>query len=164
MLVRTGRLLGLGVLAAMLMGGCTITVVPGGDGNTPPPTPTTITIRIYNNTTKPLDPQIYTGGDPNAGAAGLFVAANRRVGFGVGSLGIMEPRTSAAFTVECGQLRLCGTGGGAFGDDLLAPDGTGRQVMLEENVSVLCGDTLTFTFSAEGNKLITTYSVTPSPS
>ncbi len=162
MLVTTGRLAGLAILAALLMGGCTVTVIPGGDANNPPTTPTTVTIRIYNNTSKPLDPQIYVGGPVDGGATGLFIPDYRRIGFGVGSLGIMEAHTAASLTVDCGQLLLFGTAGGVFGDDLLAPDGTGRQVVLQENANVLCGDTVTFTFTSEGSKLITTYSVTPS--
>lgn len=153
-LFRRGVLVVLTVVLAT--GGCGVRVV---SDDTSPPASTTITVRIINNTNYPLDPQIYIG-TVDAGAAGLFVAANKYTDFGVGGLGTMLGRTEASFTVNCGELGLIGTQGGIFGEDLQEPLGSGRQVILQENVNVNCGDEVTFAFSAEGDSLITSYGVT----
>ena len=140
----------------LIGGGCIVRVVPD---DTTPPAATTITVRIVNDTIFPLDPQIYIG--PIAGGTeGLFVGANKYTDFGVGSTGVMLGGRDATFTVNCGELGLIGTLGGIFGDDLGEPLGSGRQVVLQEDLNVNCGDTVTFAFSAQGDTLITTFAVT----
>lgn len=138
------------------MGGCVITVDPI---NNPPATPTTITVRIVNNTTKALDPQIYIAA-ADVGADNLFQAQYKRTNFGVGNLGTLLPGTSATFSVQCGQLGLVGTQGGIFGDDLNNPLDQGDKIVLQENVSVQCGYQIEFRFDQRLTTLINTYSVT----
>ncbi|MCK4341532.1 MAG: hypothetical protein KAY37_07415 [Phycisphaerae bacterium] len=145
------------VAALLVAGGCVLRVVPAEDDGTS--SASAIKIKIVNATSKPLDPQIYVG-SPEGGVEGLFVPENKRTNFGVGSLGVMLPQSETSFSVMCGELGLFGTQGGIFGQNLENPDGSGRQVVLQENINVQCGDLVTFAFSAQGNTLVTTYAVT----
>ncbi len=126
---------------------------------TPPP-PTGITIRLINKTAKPLDPEIYVG-LADDGVDALFDIENKRTDFGVGGVGILLPDGEVTIAVRCGDHVLIATLGGIFGDDLTDPIGSGRQLVLEEDVNVMCGDTLTFRFAANGDSIATGFSATP---
>ena len=143
--------------AGLLVAGCVITVEPI---DTQPSTPTTITIRIVNNTNKALDPQIYVA-PREVGAANIFQPQYLKTDFGLGNRGILAPRSDAVFTITCADQGLVGTQGGIYGDDLNNPIDQGRQVVLESGVSMQCGDYVQFRFDALLSELITTYSVTP---
>ncbi len=142
---------------------CSIEIAPsdGGNGgdNTPPPT-TMITVRIVNNTDRPLNPQVYVA-PVAAGADHIFDAANRRTHFGVGSTGVLAAGTEGSFTITCGDPVFIATKGGIFGDDLTDPVGRGQQIVLEEDVNVRCGEIVTFMFTNDGNTLIGGFGVTP---
>ena len=147
-------------------GPCTVEIVPSGGsgggnggGNTPPPS-TAITVRIINNTDRPLNPQIYVA--PVAdGADHLFDSANRQTHFGVGSTGVLTAADEGSFTITCGDPVYIGTKGGIFGDDLTDPVGRGQQIVLQEDVNVRCGEIVTFMFTNTGNTLIVGFGVTP---
>ncbi len=145
---------------------CTVEIVPSdggnGDGNGDggPPPSTAITVRIINNTDRPLNPQIYVG--PVAeGEDHLFDSANRQMHFGVGMLGTLSAGDEGSFTITCGDPVFIGTKGGIFGDDLTDPIGRGQQIVLEEDVNVRCGEIVTFMFTNDGNTLIVGFGVTP---
>lgn len=121
--------------------------------------PATIEVRLVNDTDRPLDPQIYVAGI-NGSLEDLFSPANKQTKFGVGSLGTMLPKSETSLTLTCDETGYFGTLGGIFGEDLESPDGSGRQVVLQENINVECGDVVTFWFENAGNTLITTYAVT----
>lgn len=144
--------------AGVLASGCVVTVEP-----IVPPPATTITIRIFNETAFPLDPQLHIAA-VDVGADNLFQGQYKRTNFGVGGLGTVLPYDRVEFTVACGQLGLLGTAGGIFGSDLTNPIDQGQQVVLQEGVSVNCGYVVEFRFAQRGLELINTYSVTLSGS
>lgn len=156
------RVCRLGLLLALPLAGCIIQVPAGSsgtDGTGQQAPPTSITIRIVNDTDRPLDPQIYVG--PPGGAAGdLFVAANKRTDFGVGMLGTLLAKSETSLVLECGKVGYFGTAGGIFGDDLNNPTGTGRSITLQEGANVWWGGEVTIWFENDGDTLVTTFAVT----
>lgn len=146
----------LAVCAGLAVAGCTITIGVPADGN--PPAPTTMTVKVVNHTDKPLDPQIYVG-SVSAGLDGLFAAANQQTSFGFAGLGLVEAGKEASFTIGCDQHVYIATAGGVFGDDLSAPIAQGQQIVLEQDLSVRCGDVAQFTFTASGDALHTSVSI-----
>jgi hypothetical protein len=144
------------VLAAL---GCTITIDGSGDGSQPPPG-TAIRVFVVNDTTKPLDAEMFVGSIAN-GLDHLFDAANKRTDFGIGNIGILDAAGQGSFTITCADPVFIGTQGGAFGDDLRNPSGHGEQFVLQEGLSVRCGDTVTFVFTAAGNTLQVGVAVEP---
>jgi hypothetical protein len=138
--------------------GCTITIGPPED--TTPPPPITITVKLVNKTTKPLDPQIYVG-SVSDGVDVLFAPANQQTGFGFAGLGLIEAGKDGSFTVGCDQHVYIATLGGIYGDDLSAPIAEGQQIVLEQNLSVRCGDVAQFTFTADGGELSTSVTIQP---
>ena len=148
-------------LTGLATGGCVLSVIPDngtGDGTTPP---TTITIRINNQTGRTLDPQVYVGKPGEAKDTLFTTAANKQSGFGAGKLGIMLPGDEAVLTFKCDQLGFFGTAGGIFGDDLRTPLGIGQQISLQQGENVPCGAIVVFTFTASGSRLITSFGVSP---
>lgn len=129
-----------------------------GDAQTAPPS--AIIVKIINNTGKPLDPQLYIGA-ASAGSQGLFTSVNKRTDFGFGGLGVLEAGATIELTVACDAALLIGTAGGIFGDNLNVPTGQGQSLVLDSSLNVPCGNVLTFTFTASGSTLRTSYSVTP---
>ncbi|HPM23092.1 MAG TPA: hypothetical protein PLP66_04265 [Phycisphaerae bacterium] len=146
-----------GVVLALAAAGCTIQFGP--DDN-PPPQPSTITIKLYNGTTKPLDPEIYVGAI-SGGLGQLFTSANKRTDFGFAGLGLVEAGKEATLSVNCGAGVYIATAGGLYGDDLNAPLGEGQQIVLQEDLNVRCGDIVRFTFNPAGSSLETSYTVEP---
>lgn len=148
---------------AMLSGGaCVVDVVPidtGGDWLGGGDDATTITVVIINATNTTLDPEIYVSAE-NVGVQQLFQPARKYTRFGVGTLGLLGPSGSDSFELECTAVIVLGTQGGAFGDDLNNPDGTGRQIVLTQDLNVYCGDTVRFTFTGSGTNFDTSYQVT----
>jgi len=147
-------------------GGCVVTIDPvnGGDGDNNGgnggSTDTTITIRIINATNVTLDPEIYVSAEP-VNLEDLFRTGNKYTAFGVGTLGLLGGGDTDQFTVQCANARVIGTKGGKFGDDLNNPDGTGRQIVLTQDLSVFCGGRVTLTYSRSGDGFNTTYDVDP---
>jgi hypothetical protein len=142
----------------LAVAGCTITI--GQPQDTTPPAPTTMTVKLVNRTTMPLDPQIYVGSVTD-GLDVLFAPANQRTSFGFAGLGLIEAGKDASFTVGCDDEVYIATFGGVFGDDLSAPVGQGQQIVLEQDLSVRCGDVAQFTFTADGNTLRTSVTIQP---
>lgn len=149
-------------LLAVTVGGCVVRVTnPGGTTPDPnEPTAGTILVRIVNNTDQPLDPQIFVGLVAD-GVDALFDEANARTDLGVGNAGIILANSEDAISVDCTEPVYVATQGGIFGDDLSAPIGTGRETTLEQGRTLQCGDLLVFTFSRQGDALITSVTVTP---
>lgn len=142
-----------------LMGGCVIQITPGGNGgndNTTTP-PQKITVRIVNEADTTLDPEVFVSATP-ATVDQLFAAGNKFTSFGVGTLGLLGPKSEDTVDVDCANVRVIGTHGGKFGNNLNAPDGTGQQIVLTQDLSIFCGGAVTFTFSNNGG-FTTTYSV-----
>lgn len=157
----------LALVTLLAAGGCTVEVIPadpgsssGSPGGSPPAPPTTITVRIVNQTAKPLDPEIYAG-PVSAGLNALFDPANQQTAFGVGGVGVMLGLSEASFPVPCTDPVLIATKGGAYGDNLADPIARGRQIVLEQGLNMECGDLIVFTFRASGEALITSVSVSP---
>ena len=115
---------------------------------------------MVNQTGKPLDPQLFIG-PVSAGSTALFVPANKRTDFGFGGLGLLEANGTAQVTIGCDQVVFIGTQGGIFGDDLTNPVAQGQALALQAGLSVPCGDVLTFTYTAAGSTLRTSYAVAP---
>lgn len=148
------------LVVVLMLAGCTLQWVPEEEEDTPDVPATTITIKAVNKTDKPLDPQLYVGAVAD-GVAGLFVTDNKRTDFGLGGVGIIVGGADASFEVDCDTDALIGTQGGIYGDDLTAPDGTGEQKVLQEDLNITCGDLVTFTFSAGDDGLNVTLSIEP---
>jgi len=150
-----------GTLAATLLltAGCMFTLGSRDDEKQPPDVPpTSITIKVVNDTDKPLDPEIYVG--PVAdGVDRLFRTANKHTSFGFAGLGVLEPRSQASSGVDCEGEVYIATRGGIFGDDLRDPLDRGQQIVLQQELSVHCGDVVRFTFSASGSNLTTSVSI-----
>lgn len=146
-----------GFLGAAALAGCVVEVTPdpddGGDGSS-----LVLTVRIVNTSNVTLDPQIYISATP-VSSDELFADANRFTRFGVGTLGLIGGADSDTFTIECSSARVIGTKGGAFGDDLTAPQGFGQQIVLTQELSVFCEGTLTLTFNGAGSTFTTNYTV-----
>lgn len=151
----------LALLAAAAMGGCVVTIdsTGGGDGGGGGGE-SVITIRVINASGVTLDPQIYASAN-SVGVDELFNDGNKLTAYGVGTLGILGPASEDTFTVPCANARTIGTRGGAFGDNLNAPIGSGRQVVLAQDLSVFCNGELIFTFSGGGSSFTTTFDVNP---
>jgi hypothetical protein len=149
-------------LALLLPGGCVITVdeidgADGGDGNGGGTTEQ-ITVRVVNTSNVTLDPEIYISAEP-VSVEELFRSANKFTRFGVGTQGILADHDSDTFALDCSDVRVIGTTGGTFGDDLDNPDGTGQQIVLTQELNIFCGGTVTFTYSGSGGEFTTEYDV-----
>ncbi len=153
------KALGGGVLLSALMGGCVITI-SDGNGNDNGSSESVITVRVINASDVTLDPQIYSSPD-SVGVDGLFTAENKLTAYGVGTLGILGPNSEDSFAVTCANARTIGTLGGSFGDNLNAPEGMGRQIVLTQDLSVFCGGELVLTYSGGGGSFTTTFDVNP---
>lgn len=150
----------------LLFGGCAITITPGdnnggdgngdGDGTSEP----VITVRIVNDSDVTLDPEIFVSADPVT-VDELIQAANKYTAYGVGTLGILGPRSADEFALTCSQARVIATAGGKFGDNLNAPDGFGRRIVLTQDLSIFCEGGVTFTFTARDGEYDTTFDVDP---
>lgn len=147
------------LLAFATGGGCVITVDPnpnnngsgtGNDGK--------LTIRIINATNVTLDPQLFLSAEAVT-TDGLFQDANKYTSFGVGTLGLIADSDSVQFEIDCDTARVLGTLGGSFGNDLNAPDGQGRQLVLTQDLNVFCGDRVTFTFLRSGGGFSTNFDI-----
>lgn len=144
--------------SAPWLGGCSLQLLQN-QGKTGP-SARTITLQLVNLTGQPLDPQVYIA-PAGGGVEALFAAENQRTDFGVGGLGILLPVADVIIALPCGEGLMIGTKGGIFGEDLTQPTGAGQQYVLREDETIHCGDTVTFTFTARGQSLVTTYVVTP---
>jgi hypothetical protein len=149
-------------VAALLSAGCTITIDPPGGGPPDPNQPgsQTIVIRVVNATNTTLDPELFV----SAAAVSvdeLFAGENKFTAFGVGTLGLLGPGGSDEFALSCTDARLVGTRGGKFGDDLNNPTGTGRQIVLTQDLNLFCGGSVTFTYRTSGSGFTTTFDVKP---
>jgi hypothetical protein len=144
--MRLKALLLFGCAWAAAGGGCVVTIDPppgggGGGGGAG-----TIRIRIVNTTNTTLDPEIFVSATA-VSSDELFQLNRKFTRFGVGTLGLIGPRSSDDFTLSCAEVRVIGTAGGRFGDDLNNPEGSGRRVVLTQDLNIFCGDRVTFTFS-----------------
>jgi len=147
--------------------GCSVALVPNNDPNAGGGgvAPTTLTINIINATGNTLDPEIFVSAGP-VSADQLFAAGNKFTAFGVGRLGLIARRDGDSITLDCSQVRVIGTPGGTFGggtdgNDLTNPAGTGRQIVLTQDLSVFCGGSVTFRYSQSGSGFTTTFTVDP---
>jgi hypothetical protein len=148
-------------------GGCVVTVDPldggggnGGGGGGGDGTGTVITVRIINASNVTLDPEIYISAEPVT-VEQLFQPGNKYTAFGVGTLGLLGSAGTDQFTIECANARVIGTSGGKFGDNLNEPEGTGRQIVLTQDLSIFCEGRVTFTYSRSGGGFTTTFDVDP---
>ncbi len=146
-------------VVAFVMGGCVVTVTPiEPEPNSPP---TTITIRIKNDTSRPLDPQIYIA-PADVGAANIFQPQYKRTNFGFGNLGTLLPLSEVTLTVTCGELGLIGTDGGVASENLTDPNAPkGTRFVFQEGASVQCGYILEFNFDLVSGRLVNGYGITP---
>ena len=153
-------------LAALIHGGCTITVDPNdliddiGGG-----TEGVLTIRIVNSTGHTLDPEIYIADEP-VDLAHLFTRSRKYTDYGVGRQGLIAAFTSDDFEINCDTARLIGTLGGSFGggeddNDLNDPAGSGTQRVLTQELVYFCSDRITFIFSESNGTFSTTFDVDP---
>ncbi len=146
------------ILVLFIIGGCTIRI--GRRDDEPPAAPTTIAIRIVNDTPYALEPQVFVGAIAN-GLSQLYRSTNQRSDFGLGARGLVEPGKQVTISTACDPPVYIATQGGIFGEDLNFPRGQGQPIVLEQNRNVYCGDLVTFTFSATGNTLRTSHAVEP---
>lgn len=161
---------GLVAMVMLIPGGCTVTLDPtdpgdpngdgGGDDNV-----TTLTIRIVNNAPNTLDPEIYIASEP-VDLDSLFTASRKFTNYGVGRLGLLAANTSDSFTIDCADARVIGTRGGSFGgdtdgNDLNSPAGSGRQLVLTQELVFFCGDRITFTYGKSGDGFTTSFDIAP---
>jgi hypothetical protein len=157
----SARALCLAGLAAIALSGCVVNLDDLIDGSDDQggQTDTQITVRVVNTTNVTLDPEIYVSAEP-VSVADLFRARNKYTAYGVGTTGILADFDSDTFTLDCSEVRVIGVRGGAFGDDLNNPDGTGDQVVLTQDLNIFCGGSVTFTYSRSGGEFTTSYTVT----
>lgn len=148
-------------LAALLVGGCTITVDPvdmGTNGDGEGGAADEITIRIVNNSNTGLDPEIYLASGPVTRDQ-LFVASRKYTDFGVLGLGVIAAHDSDSFTVPCSEARVVGTKGGSFGDKLTEPEGHGTERILSQDVQFFCGEQITVFYGRAGDGFATAIDV-----
>lgn len=129
-----------------------------GDPNNGGGSVATITIRIVNLTETTLDPDLYISATA-VSRDELFVPARKYTAYGVGTLGLIGGFDSDSFTIPCSEARIIATAGGRFGDNLNIPDGTGREIILTQDLSVFCGSRVTFTYSRDGSGYTTSFLV-----
>jgi hypothetical protein len=151
-------------------GGCTITLDPTdldpndcGGGTTP--AEDLITVRIVNQTSHTLDPQIYASAE-TVSVDDLFQSGNKYTNYGVGRLGLLAGNTSDDFELDCELVRVIGTLGGSFGgdddgNDLNDPAGCGTRLVLTQDLVFYCGAQITFTYRESAGQFVTTFSVDP---
>ncbi len=158
---RAAGLLAIGGLLAIC--GC-INIDPGDGGNNNdndnPQPAQSIRVRIINTTDTTLDPEIYVSAEP-VGVTDLFAPSRKFTAFGVGTLGLLGPFGVDEITLDCAAARVVGTRGGRFGDDLNNPAGTGRQIVLTQDLNLFCDGLVTLTYSRSGSGFTTTFDVEP---
>lgn len=148
-------------LALTVTLGCIVTVEPidGGDGGDGGGGPTTITVRLFNATNIGLDPQIFISADALSAEALFASATNKFTSFGDFGLGLLGAGDVAGFDLDCAAVRVLGTPGGSFGNDLQSPEGSGIQRVLSQDAQFNCGDTITFTYSRSGSGFATSFGI-----
>lgn len=148
----------------VLLAGCTIVIDdPNGNGNGgggPPPTPTTFSVRLVNDSGKPLDPELYVTSSSTTNPDELFQSIFKYTAFGFGNRGFLQPRDSLTIGFDCPAVMTIGTRGGLFGENFDSPDGVGTQRLLVQGVNFACGETLVFRFTSD-NGYTTTVEVRP---
>lgn len=137
--------MGLAVLAAMglALSGCVVDI---GNGNGNSNSSSKITIRVINNTTFDLDPQLYTS-STTATEAELFADANKFTAIGVASRGLVGALSQDSVEIDCADARVFGTLGGDFLKDDGSSAGTGTKRVLSQGLTVQCGDRVTLTYT-----------------
>lgn len=150
------------IVVTALLGGCIIQVSDNQNDNNNggPPPAQKITVRIVNDSNTTLDAEIYISATP-ATVDELFAAGNKFTAFGVGTLGLLGADSSATIEIDCANIRVIGTKGGRFGDNLNNPQGTGRQIVLTQDLNLFCGGSVTFTYDGSGSNFTTTFDVKP---
>ncbi|MFO0840212.1 MAG: hypothetical protein U1D55_17020 [Phycisphaerae bacterium] len=163
--MRMTRILGLLAAATLIAfatgAGCVVTISPDGNTNAngnDNGAGGKITIRLVNTASSTLDPEFYVSADPVT-TDQLFDASHKFTAYGVGTIGLLADRDDATFELDCAAARVFGTKGGRFGNNLNSPDGVSQQVVLTQDVSVRCGQTVTLTYSRSGNSFTTSLSV-----
>lgn len=158
--IRLKALLLFGCAWAAAGGGCVITIdpPPGGGGGDGSGGAGVITIRVVNMTNTTLDPEIYVSATA-VSSEELFQPERKYTRFGVGTLGLIGPASSDDFSLSCADVRVIGTLGGRFGDDLNNPEGSGRRIVLTQDLNIFCGDRVTFTYSRTTDGFTTSFDV-----
>jgi hypothetical protein len=149
--------------AVLLLAGC-VTIDPGNGGNNNDnnaPPPQSIRVVVVNATDTNLDPEIYRSATP-VSVGELFANANNKfTNFGVFTIGIMGPGDREEFDLPCAEARVLGTRGGVFGEERNNPEGTGRQIVLTQDLNIFCDGRVTFTYSRTSGGFTTTFDVEP---
>ena len=128
-------------LAVLLHGGCSITFNPTPNGGTEGK----VTIRVVNNTSVDLDPQIFIAASVLPRNE-LFQQKYKYTDYGVFDEGLLGPYGSETFTLDCADARAVGTLGGKFNENGTVEKGDREYILTQENV-YFCGDVITFTYS-----------------
>jgi hypothetical protein len=153
-------------MLTLAYGGCAVTIDPtdldpnNADGGA---ATGVITIRIVNQTSHTLDPQIYVSAQP-VSVSDLFRSSRKYTDYGVGRQGLIAAYTSDDFDLDCAQARVIGTRGGVFGggeddNDLNNPAGSGTQLVLTQDLVFYCGARITLTYRETSGGFTTAFSV-----
>jgi len=137
--------IGRALLAAisLALSGCVVDI---GNGNGNSNSSGTIRVRVINNTTFDLDPQLYTSAT-TATEAELFADANKFTAIGVASRGLVGALSQDTVEISCADARVLGTLGGDFLKDDGSSAGNGTKRVLSQGLSVECGDRITLTYT-----------------
>jgi len=140
-----------GVLAGCIVESTDMTTESDADTDRPAPSspappPSTVFVRLVNNTDVALDPQLYVSSEAVT-AEELLDDSLKHTAFGFGTLGFLEPRGAVEVQLPCAELAVFGTAGGSFGVDLNAPEGAGQARVVRFGESILCGERVTFLFN-----------------
>ncbi len=151
-------------LMAGSLTGCVVTVTPndggggGGGGGGGTPEPTTVRVRVVNETDFGVEGQVYFSGAAT-NSDELFVRSNLYTGYGLFGRGLIDRQSSDEFEVDCEDARLLGTYAGRFVDSDGDTVGEGTQRVFTLDVGFNCGETITLIYRESGGDFETVFAV-----
>lgn len=153
------------VAAAMLMAGCA-TEIPMGQTSTSSGesvAPEEVLVRFHNfSESEAVDVEFFATNDPlDMLPDDLFQEVNRvTASIGIAGTGIVTPRRADAVTLPCTEHLMLGTIGGSFSDNETGEArGVGIMRWVQEGPLALCGHTVTFKYSPDGEEFLTVVEV-----
>ena len=146
-------------MVGLATAGGLVSLVPDNNGGGTTNPPTTITIKVSNQTSRYVDSQVYVGKPGETKDVFFTIPADQQKG----AFQFLHAGEEAVATVSCDQVDFLGTLGGLYGDDLRNPLKAGQKKILEMGDSVQCGDTIVFTFTYDvlRDSLITSLAIVP---
>lgn len=134
-----------------------VLLLVGGCQPAPAPPSEPVTIRLVNQTSFVLDPNLYAAAGASTEAA-LFTGPNLVTSFSDAALATVPANESRTVVLECDAARTIGVRNPVFTDPVgFSGGGTADLTLfLQEGADYTCGNTVVFTYTSDGETFTVT--------